>query len=357
MSTRTYNVNVTAKKILPSPAEIKAALPSPPEVEAAVLAHRRMLHEIMEGRDPRLFAVVGPCSIHDIDAALEYAGRLAKLADEVQDVLFLIMRVYFEKPRTTVGWKGLVNDPDMDDSFHIEKGIGLARDLLLKLTEMGLPTATEALDPIMPQYFGDLISWTAIGARTTESQTHREMASGLSSPVGFKNGTDGSLEVAVNALKSARQPHNFLGINQEGRIAVFETRGNAHGHIVLRGGGGRPNYDSVNIALTEKALGDAGLPAHIVVDCSHGNSNKDPELQPLVARDCIDQVAAGNRSIIGFMLESNLHAGNQKIPANLADLEYGISVTDACIDWPTTDRTIREAAAALRPVIGARRAG
>jgi 3-deoxy-7-phosphoheptulonate synthase len=356
MENQLYNVNVASKQVLPSPAEIKAELPLSAAAEATVLSSRRLLHEIMDGRDPRLFVVVGPCSIHDPDAAMEYARRLKPLAEELQDVLALVMRVYFEKPRTTVGWKGLVNDPDMDDSFHIEKGIRQARKLLLDLGELGLGTATEALDPIMPQYFGDLIAWTAIGARTTESQTHREMASGLSTPVGFKNGTDGSLQVAINALESAREAHSFLGINQEGRSAVFRTRGNQYGHIVLRGGGGRPNYDSVSIALAEKALKEAGLPAHIVVDCSHGNSNKDHELQPLVARDCVEQVVNGNRSIAGFMLESNLEAGNQKLTADLADLAYGVSVTDACIDWPTTQACLREAAQLLRPVVRARKA-
>ena len=258
------------------------------------------------------------------------------------------MRVYFEKPRTTVGWKGLINDPDMDDSFHIDKGIRMARKLLLDLGERGLPTATEALDPIMPQYMGELITWTAIGARTTESQTHREMASGLSTPVGFKNGTDGSLRVAVDALQSARQPHHFLGINQEGRTAVFQTRGNEYGHVVLRGGGGQSNYDSQSIAAACTVLHEAGLPDRVVVDCSHANSNKDPEVQPVVARNCIEQVVDGNRSIIGLMLESNLRAGNQKITSNLADLEYGISVTDGCIDWETTERALTEAAESLR---------
>jgi len=357
MPDRIYNVNVAGTQRLPPPAAIKAELPARPAVEAAVVDARRQLQAIMDGRDPRLFAVVGPCSIHDPQAALEYARRLKALAGELEDVLVLVMRVYFEKPRTTVGWKGLVNDPDMDDSFHIEKGIRLARRLLLDLNEMQLPAATEALDPIMPQYFGDLIAWTAIGARTTESQTHREMASGLSTPVGFKNGTDGSLQTAVNALKSARQPHHFLGIDQAGQTAVMRTRGNRYGHIVLRGGGGRPNYDSVNVALAEQALREAGLPEHIMIDCSHANSNKDHRLQPLVARDVVEQVVNGNRSIIGLMLESNLHEGRQDIPADLSQLRYGVSVTDACIDWATTEQCLREAAALLRPVVLARRAG
>jgi 3-deoxy-7-phosphoheptulonate synthase len=251
--------------------------------------------------------------------------------------MLLLMRVYFEKPRTTIGWKGLINDPDMDDSFQIEKGIRLARELLLFLADIGLPAATEALDPIMPQYLSELVTWTAIGARTTESQTHREMASGLSTPVGFKNGTDGSLTVAVNALHSARHSHHFLGITQQGQSAVFRTRGNKYGHIVLRGGGGRTNYDSVSIALCERELEKAGLPGNIVVDCSHGNSNKDPGLQTLVAENVANQILEGNSSIVGLMLESNLHWGSQPIPARREELEYGVSVTDACIDWATTE--------------------
>ncbi len=355
MESQIYNVNVVARTILPTPAEVKARFPLSPALEGAVLRSRRTLQNIIDARDPRLFVVVGPCSIHDVGAAREYAGRLRQLAEAVSDTLVLVMRVYFEKPRTTVGWKGLINDPDMDDSFHIERGIEVARSLLLDLTGLGLPTATEALDPIMPQYLGDLITWSAIGARTTESQTHREMASGLSTPVGFKNGTDGSLTVAINALKSARQPHHFLGINEEGRSAVMQTRGNPYGHVVLRGGAGRTNYDSVSIALCEQELRKAGLPARIVVDCSHGNSNKDPALQPLVARDAVEQVLNGNRSIIGLMLESNLEAGNQEIPADRSRLRYGVSVTDACIDWATTERSLRELAILLKPVMQARK--
>jgi 3-deoxy-7-phosphoheptulonate synthase len=249
----------------------------------------------------------------------------------------LIMRVYFEKPRTTVGWKGLINDPDLDDSFHIEKGILIARELLLYVAELGLPAGTEALDPIMPQYLSELITCTAIGARTTESQTHREMASGLSTPVGFKNGTDGALATSINALQSVRHPHHFLGITQQGQSAVFRTRGNAHAHLVLRGGGGRANYDAVSIAVAERELAAAGLPATVVVDCSHGNSNKDPSLQPLVAENCVAQIVDGNRSIVGLMLESHLKAGNQSIPKDLSQLEYGLSITDPCIDWQTTE--------------------
>jgi 3-deoxy-7-phosphoheptulonate synthase len=291
----------------------------------------------LERRDPRLFVVVGPCSIHDVTAAQEYARRLKGLAERVESTMLLIMRVYFEKPRTTVGWKGLINDPDMDDSFHIEKGITQARELLLNLAELGLPAGTEALDPIMPQYLSELITWTAIGARTTESQTHREMASGLSTPVGFKNGTDGSLSTSINALQSVRHPHHFLGITQQGQSAVFRTRGNPHAHIVLRGGGGRVNYDAVSIAVAERELSAASLAPIIVVDCSHGNSNKEPALQPMVAENCVAQIVAGNRSIVGLMLESHLNGGNQPIPKDLSRLEYGVSVTDPCIDWVTTE--------------------
>jgi 3-deoxy-7-phosphoheptulonate synthase len=355
MDSQIHNVNVISKTNMPTPAEVKAALPLDAETEKSIIASRQVIRNIHDGRDPRLFIVVGPCSIHDIEAAHEYAERLKMLADQVADSIVILMRVYFEKPRTTVGWKGLINDPDMDDSFQVEKGIYMARELLLHLARLGLPTATEALDPIMPQYLGDLVTWTAIGARTTESQTHREMASGLSTPVGFKNGTDGSLDVAINALQSAGQSHHFMGINQEGRTAVFQTRGNAYGHTVLRGGGGRTNYDSVSISLCEKELRAAGLPERIVVDCSHANSSKDHNLQSLVARDCIDQVASGNQSIIGLMLESNLNAGNQSIGDDLAKLEYGVSVTDACMDWQTTETTLQQAAEILRPIIQGRK--
>jgi 3-deoxy-7-phosphoheptulonate synthase len=342
MTDQLYNVNVASSELLPTPQQIKDELPASERARRCVMDARRTMRDILDRRDPRLFVVVGPCSIHDLEAARDYARRLRALAPQVAGTLLLVMRVYFEKPRTTIGWKGLINDPDMDDSFRIEQGIRLARRLLIDLAESGLPAATEALDPIMPQYLQELITWTAIGARTTESQTHREMASGLSTPVGFKNGTDGSLDVAINALQSARHPHHFLGITQQGQSAVFRTRGNSHAHIVLRGGGGRPNYDSVSVALCEKALAAAGLPQNVVVDCSHGNSNKDPALQPLVAENCVNQVLEGNRSIVGLMLESNLEAGSQAIPPDRRALRYGVSVTDACIDWDTTERLLRE---------------
>lgn len=348
-----YNINVAALEVLPTPEEIKQRLPLSETAANAVFQARETIKRILDRQDPRLFVVVGPCSIHDVVAARDYAQRLKALADEVQDTLFLVMRVYFEKPRTTVGWKGLINDPRMDDTFRIDEGLQVARDLLLELAELGLPAGTEALDPIIPQYIHDLIAWTAIGARTTESQTHREIASGLSTPVGFKNGTNGSLEVAINALQSVASPHSFLGINQFGQSAVIRTLGNRYGHMVLRGGD-RPNYDSVSIALCEKALRDKKLPVNIVVDCSHANSFKDPAMQPLVMRDCVHQIMEGNRSIVGVMIESNLGAGNQSIPADRSQLKYGVSVTDACVDWATTETMLREAHAKLKGVLPAR---
>ena len=300
---RLQNVNVASSDLLATPEEVKRRLPLTARAAEAVLQGREAVRAILERRDQRLFVVVGPCSIHDVAAAREYAGRLKALAAQVAPTLLLIMRVYFEKPRTTVGWKGLINDPDLDDSFHIEKGILLARELLLYVAELGLAAGTEALDPIMPQYLSELITWTAIGARTTESQTHREMASGLSTPVGFKNGTDGALATSINALESVRHPHHFLGITQQGQSAVFRTRGNAHAHLVLRGGGGRVNYDAVSIALAERQLAQASLPTNIVVDCSHGNSNKDPSVQPLVAENCVTQFSATSGCTPGSLLE------------------------------------------------------
>jgi 3-deoxy-7-phosphoheptulonate synthase len=312
------------------------------------------VQDILARRDPRLLVVVGPCSIHDPEAGLDYARRLRTLAGEVSDTLLLVMRVYFEKPRTINGWKGFINDPRMDDSFHIEEGVRRARAFLLELAELGLPAGTEALDPIAPQYLGDLIAWTAIGARTSESQTHREMSSGLSTAVGFKNGTDGDLGVAVNAILSASDPHSFLGINDQGAAAIVRTRGNPGGHLVLRGGSGRPNYDSVSIAQAEAALRKAGLPENIMVDCSHANSQRNPQLQPLVLQDCAHQILRGNRSIIGLMVESFLEEGSQPIPADLATLRYGCSVTDPCLGWAATETMLREARAMLKGALGYR---
>jgi 3-deoxy-7-phosphoheptulonate synthase len=342
MSGRLIDVNIVSQELLPTPREIKEQLPSDPPRAQSVLAGRTALERILDRQDDRLFAVVGPCSIHHLDAALEYAQRLRALAEEVRETMLLVMRVYFSKPRTTIGWKGFINDPYLDDSFRIDEGLKKARELLLALAELQLPTGTEALDPIIPQYLDDLICWNAIGARTTESQTHREMSSGLSTPVGFKNGTDGNIQVAINAMQSAARPHHFLGINQDGQVTVMRTAGNRYGHIVLRGGD-RPNYDSVSVAICEKRLREHGLPANIMIDCSHGNSFKDPDLQPLVLDNCINQILEGNRSIVGFMLESHLHAGSQKIGPEPSQLAYGVSVTDACIDWETTERALRKA--------------
>lgn len=346
-----HNVNVDAQDVLITPEQLKTALPMTEAIHDVLADSRQVIENILDRKDHRIFVVVGPCSIHDPQAALDYARRLKELADELSDTLYIVMRVYFEKPRTTVGWKGLVNDPHLDDSFKIEEGLHISRKLLLDILEIGLPTSTEALDPISPQYLQDLISWTAIGARTTESQTHREMASGLSSPVGFKNGTDGGLTVATNALNSVAKPHRFLGINRQGQVSVFTTRGNAYGHIVLRGGSGGPNYDSVHIKLCEDALEKAGVSANIMVDCSHANSNKQPELQPLVVENVGNQILEGNKSIVALMIESNLKAGNQGIPQNLDELEYGVSVTDGCIDWQATENCLRDMRDKLKDVL------
>lgn len=349
--TKIDNVNVEAQEVLITPDQLKLEVPMSDTANAQLAASRQVISDILDRKDPRMFVVVGPCSIHDVDAAIEYAHRLKKLASEVEDTLYLVMRVYFEKPRTTVGWKGLINDPHLNDTFKIQEGLHIGRKLLLDILEMGLPTSTEALDPISPQYLSDCISWSAIGARTTESQTHREMASGLSSAVGFKNGTDGGLSVAINALQSVSSPHRFLGINTQGQVAIIKTRGNPHGHIVLRGGSKGPNYDSVHIKLSEAALAEAGVATNIMVDCSHANSNKTPELQPLVMENVINQVLEGNRSIIGLMIESNLEAGNQSIPKDLSQLKYGVSVTDGCIDWATTEAAIHEMRNKLKEVL------
>jgi 3-deoxy-7-phosphoheptulonate synthase len=342
MSERLSNVNIAAQRLLPTPSAVKEQHPLSPEGQRFIGASRAVIEAILDGRDHRRFLVVGPCSIHDLEAATEYANRLRELADEVRDTLVLVMRVYFSKPRTTIGWKGFINDPYLDDSFRIDEGLNKARQFLLALADLQLPAGTEALDPIIPQYLDDLVSWNAIGARTTESQTHREMASGLSTPVGFKNGTDGNVLVAIQAMQSASRPHHFLGINEEGQVTVLETAGNRYSHIVLRGGD-RPNYDSVCVAICRKRLREHSLPENIMIDCSHGNSMKDPDLQPLVLDNCVHQILEGNRSIVGMMLESHLHAGNQKIGRNLSKLAFGVSVTDACIDWQTTEQAIRKA--------------
>ena len=336
------NVNVSRQEVLITPDMLKNDIPLSATAAKTVDEGRETIESILDRKDHRLLVVVGPCSIHDVKLAKDYAQRLKALAEQVSDTLYLAMRVYFEKPRTTTGWKGLINDPDLNDSFDMEKGLHWGRRLLVDIAEMGLPTATEALDPISPQYLQDTISWSAIGARTTESQTHREMSSGLSMPIGFKNGTDGSLNVAINAMKSVASPHSFLGINYQGQVAIIRTKGNEYGHVVLRGGGGKPNYDSVNIRLCEQALAKAELRDAIIVDCSHENSNKDPANQPLVLRDVAHQVLEGNKSILGVMIESNINWGNQPIGADRTQLKYGVSVTDACIDWVTTEKALLE---------------
>lgn len=357
MISQTENLNVVGFDRMPSPAEIKSLVPISEKAAATVIEGRATLTGILDRKDPRLMIVVGPCSIHDPVAGLDYARRLKRLADEVSDTLYVVMRVYFEKPRTTTGWKGFINDPRMDDSFLIAEGMERGRQFLLDVAELGLPAATEALDPIAPQYYGDLVSWTAIGARTSESQTHREMASGLSTPVGFKNSTDGSLDAAINGILSASAAHSFLGMNDEGFSSIIRTRGNQYGHVVLRGGGGRPNYDTVSVSLAEQALSKAKLPGNIMVDCSHANSWKNPEYQPLVLRDVTHQIREGNHSIIGVMIESFIEAGNQPILKDTSQMQYGCSVTDACISWDTTEAILKRAHQELRPVIAARRAG
>lgn len=333
-----------------TPAQLHAEIPASEAARATVARGRAALRAILHGGDRRRFLVVGPCSVHDPDAALEYAGRLAELSGAVADALLLVMRVYFEKPRTTVGWKGLINDPGLDGSFDVERGLRLARGLLARINAIGVPAGTEALDPVMPQYFADLVSWYAVGARTTESQTHREMASGLSAPVGFKNGTDGSLEVAINAWLAALGPHAFLGIDASGEVSIVRTRGNPDGHVILRGGR-QPNYGRGALLEAGAALRAAGLPPRLVVDCSHGNSGKDPARQPLVLADVADSMcdrAGGTGAmLLGAMLESNLLPGAQKLVPGKRP-ERGISVTDACIGWDETRVAILRVADQLR---------
>jgi len=347
--------NLNIKSITPiiAPADLRQVFPLSEESSEFVAASRTNIKNILKGKDPRLMVVVGPCSIHDPAGAHEYAHRLASLAAELSDQLLLIMRVYFEKPRTTVGWKGLINDPDMDGSHQISKGLGVARGLLNKITTHKLPIATEMLDPITPQYLADHLSWGAIGARTTESQTHRELASGLSFPIGFKNGTDGNLQIAIDAMIAALHPHHFLGINREGLTSIVQTIGNPDVHIVLRGGK-KPNYAPEDITRTEEMLGKNGLTPTIMVDCSHGNSEKNHEKQPQVLESVIDQIAAGNRSISGVMIESYLEAGNQPMPQDPQQMKYGVSITDKCIDWATTEHILRQAHARLKACGGRR---
>ncbi len=345
---KTNNLKVSAITPIIAPADLRQVFPMTDSAREFVSRSREKVKDILNRRDRRLMIVVGPCSIHDPDAAVEYAKRLSVLSRRVSDQLVLVMRVYFEKPRTTVGWKGLINDPGMDGTHNISKGLGIARGLLCRLTDLEVPVANEMLDPITPEYLADLITWGAIGARTTESQTHRELASGLSFPIGFKNGTDGNLQIAIDAMISARAPHSFLGINREGRASIIQTTGNPDIHIVLRGGSRKPNYTPEDIAHTEDILKKNGQFSTIMVDCSHGNSNKDYRKQPEVLEHVISQVVAGNQSISGLMIESNLEEGNQKVPTDHLQLKYGVSITDACINWETTERILLEAHSRLR---------
>ncbi|MFO7982328.1 MAG: 3-deoxy-7-phosphoheptulonate synthase [Desulfuromonadales bacterium] len=349
---RTNNLRIQGLSPIISPGDLKQVFPLNEQGAQFVARSRQQLQDILYRRDKRLMAVVGPCSIHDPRAALEYAERLAVLGKELSDQLLLIMRVYFEKPRTTIGWKGLINDPDLNGTYQISKGLGVGRGLLSSITDLELPVACEMLDPITPHYLSDMISWGAIGARTTESQTHREMASGLSFPVGFKNGTDGNLQIAIDAMGAARHPHNFLGINNEGRSAIVQTTGNPDLHIVLRGGSDRPNYFPEDIRATEKMLAKSDLNPSIMVDCSHANSFKDHSRQPEVLENVIEQVVNGNTSICGMMIESNLEEGNQPMKKNMSDLSYGTSITDKCLDWSTTERILRQAHDQLRKAGG-----
>ncbi|QBQ64549.1 3-deoxy-7-phosphoheptulonate synthase [Actinobacillus indolicus] len=342
-----HNVNICDEKVLLTPKGLKQEFPLSEHLCKQIEESRKVISDIIHKRDKRQLIVIGPCSIHDPVSALEYAKKLKVLADKVSDKLYIVMRVYFEKPRTTVGWKGLINDPNLNGTFDVEKGLRIARKLLLDLAELGLPLATEALDPISPQYLADLFSWSAIGARTTESQTHREMASGLSMAVGFKNGTDGNLGVAINAMQASAMGHSFIGINQQGQVTVLQTKGNPDGHVILRGGKS-PNFEAQYVQECEQALRKAGLPEAIMIDCSHGNSNKDYRRQPLVAENVLQQLVAGNQSIIGLMIESHLFAGNQSSEQPFEQMQYGVSITDACIDWQTTETLLTDFAETLR---------
>jgi 3-deoxy-7-phosphoheptulonate synthase len=344
----THNLRVRQVTRLIAPRALKDELPMTEVANRTVVEGRSAVQRILAREDPRLLVVVGPCSIHDPRAALDYATRLAALRREVEDTFCLLMRVYFEKPRTTIGWKGLINDPHLDGRADIEAGLKTARRLLLDITTQGVPVASEFLDPIVPQYTADLVSWAAIGARTTESQTHREMASGLSMPIGYKNGTYGSLQIALDAMLAARHPHSFLGIDQEGATSIIRTSGNPDGHVVLRGGRQRTNYDAASIAEAREALVKASLPDVIMVDCSHANSGKQHARQEEVWRSVLEQRKAGNTALIGLMVESNLHEGSQPMQKNPADLQYGVSITDACVNWETTERMVRDGWKALR---------
>ena len=344
----THNLHVKETVRLTAPNALKAEMPMTEASNQTVVSGRQTISSILRQKDPRLLVVVGPCSIHDPKGALEYANGLNSLRRDLEDQFFVVMRVYFEKPRTTIGWKGLIYDPHLNGSDDIQTGLRKARELLLEITQLGLPTATEFLDPVVPQYIAELVSWAAIGARTTESQTHRQMASGLSMPVGFKNGTDGGLQIAIDAMRSAMTPHSFLGIDPEGFSSIVRTTGNPDGHVVLRGGRERPNYDAQSIRDAAANLKKAGLPEVLMVDCSHANSGKQHARQEEVWRSLVEQRIAGSKPIIGVMIESNLAEGSQSIPMNLAELRHGVSVTDACLGWDVTERILRWGAGELQ---------
>ena len=346
MDKQIHNTNITSETVITSPDDLSRQLPITEKAKRNIMANRKVVNDILSGKDSRFMVIVGPCSIHNLDSAKEYAHKLQVLSEELKESLYIVMRVYFEKPRTTIGWKGLVSDPDMDNSLDVDKGLYQSREFLSWLADLGVPAATEALNPITPQYLADLISWCAIGARTTESQTHREMSSGLSMTVGFKNGTDGNLKMAVNAIKACSSPQSFLGINDNGQISTFKARGNKSAHIILRGGI-KPNYHSKDIERCEELLQQSDLPERIMVDCSHDNSNQDYRLQGNVVEEVGAQIVAGNKSIFGIMLESNLFSGNQKILDNQNEMKYGVSVTDGCIDWEETQTVLRSLAGIL----------
>jgi 3-deoxy-7-phosphoheptulonate synthase len=350
---QTQDLHVVETRPLVSPALLHHEFPMTDEAAAVVAEARDRIRHILYNEDRRLLVIVGPCSVHDIDAAYEYGQKLANLRHELSGQLEILMRVYFEKPRTNVGWKGLINDPHLDGSYDINTGLRLARKLLLDLAHLGLPSATELLDPVTPQYIADVISWTAIGARTTESQTHREMASGLSMPIGFKNSTDGSLQAAMNAMLAASQPHHFLGINHSGLASIVTTTGNPDCHLVLRGGKGGPNFSTDHVTKAAEEMASLKLNPRMMVDCSHANANKDHNRQVNVLDDVAQQVEQGSTHILGVMIESHLKAGNQKIPKDLREMEYGKSITDACVDFETTAKMLRKLAAAVEPSLQA----
>lgn len=347
------NLHITGYEELPTPGALKDEMALAGGALETVRTGHRAVKSVLDREDSRLIVVVGPCSIHNPDEALEYARCLKPIADELADDLLVLMRVYFEKPRTSVGWEGLIYDPHLDGSHRIDHGLRIGRRLMLDIAEIGLPIAIEALDLISPQYLQDLVSWTAIGARTTESPTHRKLASGISSAIGFKNNVEGDVMVAINAIRSASANNSFISVTEEGMVAVFRTEGNPHCHVILRGGRS-PNYDTESVSACENELKKAGHDANIMIDCSHGNSRKDPSNQKIVLDDVVSQLEAGNNSIIGVMLESNLEEGNQPIPDDLSEIRYGVSVTDACISWETTETILRQFAAAVGPSLKSR---